>query len=263
MKKHWLVRSLILGVIVVSAVGLEYQTSQANLYSPPEAPHYGITMTPNKPKPKHTPEPSDDEELPPTGSVFIPASFNIRTLLRGLGPTGDYFSIDEEHISLNRGIPVLADGKDVYAINEIAIPALGLDAPVVPAKYESHTWNISNLRREIAWLENTSLPNRGGNTALVGHLTLPDSTKGPFYYLKDLRRGDTIILVNARFEYVYRVTTQSLRTSNDISILKSDDHQDHLILITCSNWDDKEDRYLYRRVVFADFVSVSRIKNVP
>lgn len=263
MKKHWLARSLILVVIVVSAVGLEYQTSQANLYSPPEAPHYGITMTPNKPKPKHTPAPSDDDELPPTGSVFIPASFNIRTLLRGLGPVGDYFSAHEERFPLNRGMQVVLDDKDVYAIKEIAIPALGLDAPVVPAKYESHNWDISNLRREIAWLENTSLPNRGGNTALVGHLTLSDGTKGPLYYLKDLRRDDTIILVNARYEYVYRVTTQSLLTSNDTSILKSDDHRDQLILITCSNWDDKENRYLYRRAVFADFVSVSRIKNVP
>lgn len=134
--------------------------------------------------------------------------------------------------------------------SRLEIPALGVDAVVKYVPFDGFSWLISGLQNEIAWMGSTSWPGLGGNTALAGHVTLPNGADGPFRYLETLRKGDEIRLYTEKGLYLYRVQESLVVRDDDLSVVQPT--QDAMLtLITCTGWNSELGHYLERLVVRA------------
>jgi len=144
---------------------------------------------------------------------------------------------------------------DLSQITRLVIPKLGLDNSVVYAPFDGLTWQISELGENIGWMENTSIPGLGSNTALSAHVTADDSSEGPFKHLQDLDTGDIVEVFTDEKVYTYAVSGQEIVSDTDFSIIEPTiDPQ--LTLITCSGWHVGLATYLERLVVYSDLVDV-------
>jgi LPXTG-site transpeptidase (sortase) family protein len=152
-----------------------------------------------------------------------------------------------------------SESADTSPIQQLMVPALGLDAVVKYVPYDGYTWQIAGLKQEIAWLGETSWPGLGKNTGLAGHVTLVDGTDGPFRYLADLRTGDVVTVYTEENIYSYTVREQAVVSDSELSVLEPTD-ESQLTLITCTNWNKDLKLYLDRLVVFADLDKVEPIQ---
>ena len=151
------------------------------------------------------------------------------------------------------------DTTDKSPIEEIQIPALGLDTVVKYVPFDGFTWKIAGLKQEVAWMGDTSWPGLGKNTGLAGHVTLVDGSNGPFRYLADLKPGDTIVISTDENMYTYTVREQVVVEDDDFNILDPTE-KPQLTLITCTNWNTDMKLYMNRLAVFADLQTVEPIK---
>lgn len=156
--------------------------------------------------------------------------------------------------------PSEEDHVDSSPVEQIQIPALGLDTVVKYVPFDGFTWQIAGLKQEIAWMGDTSWPGLGKNTGLAGHVTLVDGSNGPFRFLADLRAGDTVVLYTQENVYTYTVRDQKVVEDADFSVIKNATDKPQLTLITCTNWDKDLKLYLNRLVVSADLAKVEPIK---
>jgi LPXTG-site transpeptidase (sortase) family protein len=138
----------------------------------------------------------------------------------------------------------------VGAATRLVIPSLGLDAPVIIAPIQNQTWVVDQLGQAIGHLEGTARPGANSNIVLAGHVTLAETNggPGPFYKLSQLVPGDLLIVYEgeAKYEYVIDGLQTVDRTAVDVTF-PTDTPQ--LTLITCTQWDRNEGRYLERLVV--------------
>ncbi len=89
----------------------------------------------------------------------------------------------------------------------ILIPAIGVDAPLIPLGLTSDgTLDVPKDWGVAGWFAGGSFPGEPGPAVVVGHV---DSTRGPavFYRLRELRRGDVIVVwrkgeIRSRFRVV-------------------------------------------------------------
>jgi len=100
------------------------------------------------------------------------------------------------------------------------IPRLGLSAALAEGDDDA------TLRTAIGHLPDTSLPWRGGNTAVAGHR---DSL---FRALRDIRIGDTIRLRTPRGTFDYAVRTTLIVKPEDVWVVEPTS-TDELTLVTC------------------------------
>jgi LPXTG-site transpeptidase (sortase) family protein len=124
--------------------------------------------------------------------------------------------------------------------------------------FDGHTWLIEGLREEVAWMGDTSWPGLGGNTGLAGHVTVRDYGDGPFRYVSNLVKGDTVILYTDENVYTYVVSGKSTVEMTDFRVLEHRD-MSQVTLITCVDWHEQWEVYLKRLVVVADLSSVEPI----
>jgi LPXTG-site transpeptidase (sortase) family protein len=128
---------------------------------------------------------------------------------------------------------------------QLVIPAIGLDAPVVPADtvivkkdgQEFQQWKSPN-KRAVGWQESSALLGQPGNTVMNGHHNIYGKV---FARLVDLEPGDLIVVYGKRQAYVYEVANKmllrekyqdlDLRMDNARWILPSEDER--LTLVTC------------------------------
>ncbi|RMF36141.1 MAG: sortase [Chloroflexi bacterium] len=127
----------------------------------------------------------------------------------------------------------------------LVIPAINLDAPVVPVGWETKevngqlvsTWIVPNAR-EAGWHKTSALPGEPGNTVLNGHHNIYGEV---FRDLVELEPGDAIYLYTGQRVYHYQVTERHIlkekgepievRIQNAQWIMPTDDER--LTLITC------------------------------
>jgi len=131
----------------------------------------------------------------------------------------------------------------------LVIPVLGIDAPVVEVPITDKTWNVSGLTYEIAHLGGTANPGEKNNMVLAGHVTLKRGA-GPFLRVESLEPGDMAIVYAGEQAYTYRVVSKRYIGPTDVSVAYPTSDP-ILTLLTCTNWDAENRRYLERLIVVA------------
>ena len=105
-------------------------------------------------------------------------------------------------------------------VGMLDVPRLNLSTPVIEGDDDT------TLKRAVGHLPDTPLPWEEGNSAFAGH------RDGLFRPLKDIQVGDEIRFRTSRREFRYRVTSTSIVTPDDVSVLDKR-AQPSLTLITC------------------------------
>ena len=120
----------------------------------------------------------------------------------------------------------------------LRIPTAGIEVPVLPG-----TDDVT-LNRAVGWIQGTARPGEGGNVGIAGH------RDGFFRALKDVTRGDPVVLetLDGQHEYVI----------DDIRVVKPEDVQvlaptaaPTVTLVTCFPFyfiGDAPQRYIVRAV---------------
>ena len=124
--------------------------------------------------------------------------------------------------------------------DRIVIPAIGLDAPVVPVGWtvtdEGPVWDSADYA--AGWHKTSAYPGHVGNTVLSGHHNIKGKV---FRYLIDLKPDDEVLLYVGDTAYRYVVTEkhifeekgkpEAVRRANAQWIAPTDDER--LTLVTC------------------------------
>ncbi len=139
----------------------------------------------------------------------------------------------------------------------IVIPDLRLDQVVRRVAYTWGAWDISDLDQSVGWLETTSIPQLGGNTVLIGHLTLTGGVDGPFRHLDQLAPGAQVVVYAGGTAYHYRLMEQKVTSILDTAIVR-DTTLPRLTLLSCyePSWDPAVRFFRQRLVVVAELVRI-------
>lgn len=135
----------------------------------------------------------------------------------------------------------------------LEIPRLGLNLPIVGVPLAEDEWNLTWLWNEAGWLEGTAFPSWSGNSALTGHVTLPNGEDGPFASIGKLKWGDRIIIHAFGSKYVYEVRQNRTVGPFNTSVLKHEEDP-WLTLITCKSYNESTGEYASRIAVRAVMV---------
>jgi LPXTG-site transpeptidase (sortase) family protein len=131
----------------------------------------------------------------------------------------------------------------------LVIPKLDLDAPVVLSPIENQTWQVDHLGETyVGHLEGTAPPGSESNIVLAAHVTVSSGVYGPFAGLANLGTGDQVFVYygDQIYEYVVDGYQTVDRTAVDVTFPSQ---TGQITLITCTNWDGQEGRYLERLIV--------------
>lgn len=128
--------------------------------------------------------------------------------------------------------------------NKLIIPQMKLEADINEGAY------VSTLSKGAWRRPNTSSPDKGGNTVIVGHRFVYSST-AIFYHLDKLNTGDEFIASWDGKIYKYRVRETKVVSPEKIQIENNTD-EPILTLYTCTPmWTSKD-----RLVVISDLIEV-------
>lgn len=136
----------------------------------------------------------------------------------------------------------------------LAIPALGVDVPVVLIGLENGTWPVDRLAHTVGHLQGTASPGDPSNVAIAGHVTLAEGGDGPFRNLAQLRQGDEVVVFVESQAYRYAVTEVRIVSPDDVAVT-APTAAPQLTLITCANWNRERHAYDQRIVAIARLVS--------
>ena len=155
-------------------------------------------------------------------------------------------------------LPEQPDDK-FYAVTDVwlEIPSLGVKMPIVGVPLVDGDWDLSWLSQEAGWLNGTAFPGWDGNSALTGHVTLPNGRPGPFVNLGKLNWGDTIIIHSYGEAYTYEVRENRTIKPYITSVLKHEEDA-WLTLITCKTYIESTNTYADRTAVRAILVKVQK-----
>lgn len=138
------------------------------------------------------------------------------------------------------------------APRRVVVPALAIDAPVVPVKAPDRTLIPPQDARVLGWWADGALPGARRGSALVAGHTL-HSGGGALQHLEDLRPGDDVAVRTRRTTLHYDVQRVRIYSKGelrrDAQRLFSQDVPGRLVLVTCEEWDG--DEYLSNVVVIA------------
>jgi LPXTG-site transpeptidase (sortase) family protein len=155
--------------------------------------------------------------------------------------------------------------KDYLATDVwMEIPSLGVNVPIVGIPLVDNAWDLSWLDKQIGWLNGTAFPGWDGNSALTGHVYLPNGKPGPFVALGTLKWGSKIIVHAYGSVYTYEVRETRTISPDNTSILKHEE-KPWLTLITCKTYNESTNTYANRIAVRAALVSVQKeeLGNTP
>ncbi len=131
---------------------------------------------------------------------------------------------------------------------KLVIPKLKLESPIVLAPIKNQTWQIDDLGQTVAHLEGTAPPGSNSNMVLAGHVTIAKGIYGPFAGLSLLTPGDLVIVYEKEQAFRYEIDSSQTvdRTAVEVTYPST---SGQITLITCSQWNKQEGRYLNRLVV--------------
>jgi LPXTG-site transpeptidase (sortase) family protein len=147
------------------------------------------------------------------------------------------------------GVPVSQPAE------RLRIPSLHINVPVVVVPFDQISWNLNDIQQEVAQLGSLTGEQYTRNLVLAGHVTLQNSSHGPFRYLHWLEPGDLLIIETSHTIQTYRVREQIVVKPEDVSVTENTPEQ-QLTLITCTDWSEELKLYQRRRVVLASLVSI-------
>lgn len=148
------------------------------------------------------------------------------------------------------------------APERIVVPALGVNAPVVPISGENGTLLPPSNASSIGWWREGPQPGAGsGTSVLTGHTV--HTGGGAFDHLDRLRPGDTV-LVRTTAGWVHYAVQRSTsyrkgKLAARASTIFRPSGPGRLVLVTCSHFNGRE--YLANTVVYA--VPVARDASRP
>jgi sortase A len=116
--------------------------------------------------------------------------------------------------------PIARPAEKGAVVARLSIPRLGAVLFVVEGT------DAEQLRLGPGHMTSTALPGEPGNCVIAGHRDTH------FRILKDIRKGDAVILEDAAGSHVYRVRNTRVVSPDDASPLQST-HDARLNLITC------------------------------
>jgi len=137
----------------------------------------------------------------------------------------------------------------------LEIPSQGIKMPIVGVPLVDGDWDVSWLSKEAGWLNGTAFPGWQGNSALTGHVTLPNGKPGPFAALSKLNWGDRIIVHAYGEAYIYEIRENRTIKPYSTSVLQHEENA-WLTLITCKTYIESTNTYADRTAVRAVLVKV-------
>ena len=113
------------------------------------------------------------------------------------------------------------------AATRLIIPAMQLDATIHEVS------SLRTIRNDIWRRPNSSTPDKGGNTVLVGHRFTYSNPTGVLYHLDKLHLTDEIAITWQAKRYVYRVTDIKIVAPSDTTV-EAPTVTPQLTLYTCT-----------------------------
>lgn len=134
----------------------------------------------------------------------------------------------------------------------VVIPALGVDAPVVPVKAPDRTLVPPSNPLELGWWVDGARPgDRWGSALVTGHAV--HAGDGALDHLDQLQAGDRVLVrtERARLAYVVRRVRSYTKgtVARDAAELFSQEVPGRLVVVTCGDWNGSA--YLSNVVVVA------------
>lgn len=118
----------------------------------------------------------------------------------------------------------------------LAIPAIGVDAPVVPLGLDADAIpEVPAIGSDVGWYDFSARPGQGSNVVLAGHLQL-HQVPAVFWNLDELQPGDLIQITSDSGQgFAYQVTSRRSVSSTDPDSVKViyPTGREMLTLITC------------------------------
>ena len=120
-------------------------------------------------------------------------------------------------------------------------PANALIVPSMKLKEPIHEVASTRATRNDIWRRpNTSTPNKGGNTVLVGHRFTYANPTGVLYHLDKVTVGDTIALTWEGKRYIYKVASTQVVKATAIEV-EANTETPQLTLYSCTPlWNPKD-----------------------
>ncbi|MFA7201663.1 MAG: class F sortase [Candidatus Paceibacterota bacterium] len=139
----------------------------------------------------------------------------------------------------------------------IRIPKININASVISVGLTSTgAMDAPESPHEVAWYNQGPIPGEIGNAVLVGHYGWKDGVPAVFDVLYTLIKGDEIYIEDEnKVVTIFSVNrVETYKENQDASdVFISTDGKVHLNLITCGgDWNEDQNRYSNRTVVFAD-----------
>ena len=149
----------------------------------------------------------------------------------------------------------LAELPGVSGSTRLHVPAIGIDAPVVPVPLQDGgVLDPPEAVTDVGWWDGSAEAGEDtGQTVLTGH-TVHDRG-GVMDDLDMLRAGDVVRVTDPDGHVDYAVTevvtwTKAELTENAVEAFGQDRHHGRLVLVTCEDWSG--DGYASNVVVFAE-----------
>lgn len=120
-------------------------------------------------------------------------------------------------------LPALPDPGEGHWVGTLSIPAIHLKQVIVNGT------SVNDLRLGPGHYIGTPLPGEAGNVAIAGHRT---TWGAPFRNLDKLTAGDQIVITTPRADVLYRVTSSSVVSPTDMSVI-APTGSNTLTLTTC------------------------------
>ena len=137
----------------------------------------------------------------------------------------------------------------------LIIPSLLIEAQIVGVPEGGSGWDTSWLWDQVGYLEGTAFPTWSGNSALAGHVNLPNGKPGPFAKLANLKYGQQIVVEGWNQQYIYEVREVTQVNPSDLTVLKHEEYP-WLTMIACRDFDPNTNNYLNRTIVRAILVRI-------
>jgi len=121
---------------------------------------------------------------------------------------------------------------------DLIIPKIGVNSRVVPNVDPNNKEEYDQvLKTAVAHAKGTSFPDSYGSTYIFGHSSTllwdPNHTNAVFYLLKNLEKGDEIIVFYSTRRYLYQVVEKVIKGEKEIPEFVSQKDKKYLVLQTC------------------------------
>lgn len=163
----------------------------------------------------------------------------------------------DRDLTATRRIPDTSRSQALGTPRRVAIPSLGVDAPVVPKAADGSTFEAPDDAQVVGWWADGAQPgDRRGSALLAGHTLRGD--RGALHDLEKVGVGDRISVSTVDGVVRYRVREVEVLTKRQVAArarqLFDQDVPGRLVVVTCELWDGR--RFTGNAVVTADPVRV-------